>query len=530
LVGGQIAEAAWSNFSKTIPLIVARCLTARLTVRRPHVRRSHPENRAVAFFPSFGASGIADAACRAGGCGKGIDIPPGGLIMSLDNVSRNPAVDFALDANSGQIPEEARAHAALLLLDTLGVAAAARDTEAGRIVREMSVRHYAPGPGAEVSHILFDGRPASIPGAAFAAASQTDNLDAHDGFNPTKGHIGVAVIPAMVAVAEHLSDLSGRAALDALVVGYEVAGRAGLALHSSVSDYHTSGAWNALGVAAMAGRLRGATREQLRQALGIAEYHGPRSQMMREIANPTMLHDGSGMGAFVGLSAVLLAEMGFTGAPAITIEAEEQAHIWSDLGERWTVSEQYIKPYPICRWAHAAIDGAAKIVSEAGITAGDIERITVNSFNEATKLFPGMPQTTSEAQYSLPFAVASMIVHGKVGVDQITGTALSDQTVAGLVARTEMHAVQKHIERFPVGRWADVTIRLKDGREFVSGDVPARGGAEAPMSTDDIEAKFLDFAGPALGTKRSLLIRDAILGLTEPRRRFEDILPLLVSE
>ncbi len=55
-------------------------------------------------------------------------------------------------------------------------------------------------------------------------------------------------------------------------VGYEIAGRAGLSLHASVSDYHTSNAWNALGVLAMAARLRGFDDEQLRQGLGIAEY------------------------------------------------------------------------------------------------------------------------------------------------------------------------------------------------------------------------------------------------------------------
>ncbi len=77
---------------------------------------------------------------------------------------------------------------------------------------------------------------------------------------------------------------------------YEIAARVALALHATLSDYHTSGAWNALDVAALGYRLRGASPGQLCQALGIAEYHGPRSQMMREIANPTMLYDGSGRG------------------------------------------------------------------------------------------------------------------------------------------------------------------------------------------------------------------------------------------
>jgi 2-methylcitrate dehydratase PrpD len=128
------------------------------------------------------------------------------------------------------------------------------------------------------------------------------------------------VVPALCALAEAKPDLTGREALAAMVMAYEVAARAAVALHTSVSDYHTSGAWNGLGVAALGCRLRGLRPDTLRHALGIAEYHGPRSQMMREIANPTMLHDGSGMGALTGMMAVLLAEDGFTGAPAITVE------------------------------------------------------------------------------------------------------------------------------------------------------------------------------------------------------------------
>ena len=99
----------------------------------------------------------------------------------------------------------------------------------------------------------------------------------------------------------------------------------------------------------MASRLRGVPDLQLREAIGIAEYHCPRSQMMCEIAKPSMLHDGSGWNAMVGLSSTILAERGFTGAPAITVEAEDAASFWFDLGSRWITQVQYVKPYPICR-------------------------------------------------------------------------------------------------------------------------------------------------------------------------------------
>ena len=88
-------------------------------------------------------------------------------------------------------------------------------------------------------------------GAAWALATQIDNLDAHDGLNATRGHIGCNLVPALFAYAEQHPSLTGRQALAALAMGDEVAARAAIALHAMVSDYHTSGAWNAPGVAAM---------------------------------------------------------------------------------------------------------------------------------------------------------------------------------------------------------------------------------------------------------------------------------------
>ena len=223
--------------------------------------------------------------------------------------------DFTFGLQPDHLQTSTRQAAARMLLDTLGIVIGSKEMEAGRIARETAVALYSTGDPALSARLPLDGRRVSLAGAAYATATQTDNLDGHDGYNPTKGHIGVVVIPALLALAETLPDFSGPEALTAVTIGYEIAGRAGISLHDTVSDYHTSGAWNALGVVAMAARLRKMSADQLRQAMGIAEYHGPRSQMMREIANPTMLHDGSGWGAMVGLSSAILAEKGFTRRP-----------------------------------------------------------------------------------------------------------------------------------------------------------------------------------------------------------------------
>ncbi len=417
--------------------------------------------------------------------------------------------------------------AALQMLDTMGIIAAATPLDAGRIARDGATLLYGSSDPSTTARIMFDGRKASLAGAAFAAATETDNLDGHDGYLPTKGHIGVAVVPALAALAEIKPDLDGREALAALIIGYEVAGRAAIALHATVADYHTSGAWNCIGVAAMAARLMGLTETQWRHAAGTAEYHGPRSQMMREIATPTMLHDGSGMGALVGLSSAVLAARGFEGAPAITLEAAEVAEHWADLGRFWQIEHQYIKPYPICRWAHAAVDATRMLCLRHQLGPDDIAAIRVNSFHNAAALFPGMPATTSEAQYSLAFPVATMVAHGRIGVEHIVGAGLSDPEVARVLARIEVREAERHTVRYPMGRWADVAITTRDGRRFESGDVHASGGPEAPFTPADICAKYMAYAAPVLGEARAAAIRDRILGLAEPSSRFSDLAALL---
>lgn len=432
--------------------------------------------------------------------------------------------EFALSGRD--IPQSTLDMAATLLIDTVGVAAGAAGLAAGRIARDHVFAFHGAGAPEHAAHMMFDGRCASIPGAAFATATQIDNLDAHDGLNQTKGHIGCAVVPALFAFAENRPELSARDALKVLVVAYEIAARAAFALHTSVSDYHTSGAWNALGVAAIGCRLGDANPDQLRQAFGIAEYHGPRSQMMREIANPTMLHDGSGMGALVGSMAALMAKDGFTGAPAITVENEDAAQFWADLGEVWTIEQNYIKPYPICRWAHAALDALSGLMRAHGFHADDVANIKVNTFAESAALFPGMPATTSQAQYSLPFALATMLVHGRIGPDEITGAGLSDPQVAALLPRISVHEAVRHSERFPKGRWSDVTVELKDGRRLASGDVNARGGSEAPMDMHEVEAKFHIMAS-ALPEPRRRAIWEMREQLMQPEAKFEELARLV---
>ena len=120
-----------------------------------------------------------------------------------------------------------------------------------------------------------------------------------------------------------------------------------------------------------------------------------------------------------------------------------------------------------------------------------------------------------------------MIAHGHIGVEHITGSGLTDPLVADILNRITVDETERHSDRFPASRIADVVVTTISGERFESGDVHARGGPEAPMSRDDIIDKFMSFAAPVLGESRANEIREATLGLAKPNSRFSELACLL---
>jgi len=223
---------------------------------------------------------------------------------------------------------------------------------------------------------------------------------------------------------------------------------------------------------------------------------------MRVIDHPTMLKDGSAMGALAGVSAALLAAEGFTGAPAVTVTDAALAAIWGDLGRRWRIEEQYVKAYPVCRWAQPAVEAVLSLSRTHDIAPGSIERVTIHSFTEAVRLTTRRPRTTDDAQYSLPFPVAAALLRGRLGLAEIDGPGLADPEVLALSEAMVLVEEPDYCARFPVERWAHAVIDLADGRRLVSPPCPARGDPEAPFSDADLEHKFRDLAAPLLGNEK----------------------------
>lgn len=440
-----------------------------------------------------------------------------------------PFHSFASQLQFDDLPESLLFILRRSFLDTLGVAAVASTTDMAQIAVRTARLMFGP-TSIGGARVLMDGTPLSPAGAAMAGGFTVDAVDAHDTTTPCKGHVGSAVFPALLAIADVLPDtLTGADFAAHLAVAYEVSSRAGLAQHATCADYHTSGAWTAVGVATAAARMLKCPPEVIRHAAGIAEYHGPRSQMMRCIDHPTMVRDGVGWGAPSGVVAAYLAAEGFTGAPALT--CEEAPEFWHDLGAAWrTVEDTSYKAYPCCRWAHPSIDSVAHLMTEHQLSPSDIAKVEIRTFHNATRLAGHRPTTPDEFAYGIAFPVATMIVRGQIGVPELALDTLSDPQIRAMSDRVELIDDPHFTKISQAKRWAQVTLETPDGTRFE--DIPRtpKGDNDLPLSDMEISEKFHLFADPVLGTSRSQEIKDLCVEFDRlSARDFRRLLDLSLS-
>jgi len=226
-----------------------------------------------------------------------------------------------------------------------------------------------------------------------------------------------------------------------------------------------------------------------------------------------------------GVSAAYLAADGFTGAPAVTVEAPEVADIWANLGKRWFILEQYFKPFPVCRWAQPAVRAALDLRKRHGLSSRDIDRIEVTTFHESLRLATRAPQSTEAAQYSTSFPVAVAIARGKVDPEDISGAALHDKDVLRLSRDMRISESDAFNSAFPVRRFSQVTLHLHGGGQVTSEPTEASGDPENPAPDAEVRAKFHAYATSVLGAERAGQIEASVDDLgAVPLSRLTDLI------
>jgi 2-methylcitrate dehydratase PrpD len=402
------------------------------------------------------------------------------------------AVEFARSATIADAPDDVETHVKARVLDTLAAITAGYRQEGVDIVREYATTRLDGTETAQATLLDGSGETVAVEGATLANGVAANALDVDDGHREVKGHPAAVVVPPALAAAE-VVDASIRDVLDAVFVGYELAVRAGLAIHAVDDVYTGTGSWGALGAAAATARLFEFSDEQTTHALAVAEYHAPRTPIMRGVEKPGMTKDGIGWGAYAGVVAAQLAEAGFTGSGTVF----DEAAVEDTLREEFHVTQGYLKPYPCCRWAQPGVEAVLRLRSRYDVDPTSVESVRVATFEEATQLHTRRPETPEEAQYSYPYPVAAALVRGQFTQAEHAASARTDATILALADRVEFVVDDALNERFPTECLARVAVETAE--ETYRSDVTrGRGARDAPLSSGERLQKARRFVSPTL--------------------------------
>ena len=164
------------------------------------------------------------------------------------------------------------------------------------------------------------------------------------------------------------------------------------------------------------------------------------------------------------------------------------------------------------------MDALAGILANEHLEPDDIESIVcrVPAIAVPMVLEPGerkrAPSTPYEAKFSLPFCLATLLVHGDAGIERFTRDAIRHPGILALASR-----VGYVVEEFPGGNQLSggVEVTTRDGRRLTAEVLHPRGGQANPVSAEDVERKFVSNAGLALGPDNAAALLDGLLRLGE---------------
>lgn len=403
---------------------------------------------------------------------------------------------FALNTKWSDFPEPVKEHIKMCgidLMTALILGSYGRQFKAGqKLAESMALVGDIPVIGSDKHYNLL--------GATIVMGHASNSFDIDDGHKMICGHPGTSFVAGTLASAVS-NGVSYQEYLTTLGVCYELSIRWALAMQDHYHYLHSTGAYGAFGTALGAGRLLGFDEKALNTALSIADYHAPMTPVMRAVEYPSMNKDGVPFGALVGMMAVLETASGSSGKTHLLEMPEYVGHLDS-LGKKYHIMDLYFKPYTCCRWAHQPIKACQDLMHEHKFTGTDVEHVKINTFLSAARLSKIIPHETDEAQYNIAFPVASALVHGDVGFNQVRQEALDNKNVLDMMGRLEFVVDPAMDKLFPEKRMAWVEILLKDGRVYHSKVYEAAGEPDDPeLSMDWIKDKFRRITSPMINAK-----------------------------
>jgi 2-methylcitrate dehydratase PrpD len=384
------------------------------------------------------------------------------------------------------LPETAVHQAKRLLLDGISwMCLGARKREAAGICG------LATGSKADDSCTIV-GTPHQAPcgDAVFANAAHAQVHDCNDGWSTVKEggsyHAGRVVIPVALTLGEHGS-IPGQDLLSAIVTGYEVAARVRSCSRRSASDLY--------GAAAAASKILKLSEHRIPHALALADLHGPLVLPGPEDFDTDANYLSNGYIARAGVEAAFQAREGFR-APLSTEHVERVGSFPCQSREtEYAILTTYIKPYPTCRYCHAATDVALEYRQERQFSVPTIKavRVRIGGGDYVTRR-AGPDTYFKTCQFSLPYAMACALLDGQVAEEQFTAERIARRDVQELQHRISVTVDEALSEGGP-RHLAHVVVESVDGSEFARQVVFPRGAPQNALSDEELQEKFRKWVG-----------------------------------
>ena len=413
------------------------------------------------------------------------------------------------------LPPEVIKRTKLLILDTVGIIIRARHDAESTSSLVSAINKLEMSNGS--CQVFSDEKNYSPSAAALLNGTLAHSLDFDDTHAEASLHSSAPILAAALAAAE-MNQSSGQELIAACVVGYEVQIRLGLAGGSSThykKGFHPSATCGVFGAAAAAGYLIGLDKDQYISAFGIA--------LSQSAGSMQFLTDGAwtkrshvGQAAQNGLSCAIMAGEGFKG-PSQAFEGQwGYFHSYASggnmdkavdgLGKKFETLNLGVKPYPSCRYSHAAIDGIIELKKELGFSADDLDDVDIGLSETALNIigYPlrdkQNPKSVVDGQFSMPFCAAVAVQSGGLKWDDYKNH-LSNKDTLSLCSKITVNPDMDAEECCPEYMSAKVKIVVKGKKHEKFIKIP-KGEPENFMDDSEFISKFRSLTEPYLSNMR----------------------------
>jgi 2-methylcitrate dehydratase PrpD len=396
-----------------------------------------------------------------------------------------------------------------LILDTVGVGISGSATDPGQmliqIIRELG--------GPCESTLFGDGCRVNCVNASYVNAFLADILDYEDTL-PGLSHPTAVIVSSALAVGEK-TGATGKELVASVAAGYEAAARIARAVRPTPdrsTKVAVAYAWHGLGAAIAASKLMRLSKEGILDSLAYAASASPLPTWITGYGKPFhWIKNNFGEQAAAGTMGALLASRGYL-CPRSILESEkgfwlmvgsdsfDPEKMIKDLGHEYVLMKAGFKPYAACRWIHTTLDALQSMLGEHDTHVEDIKEVVVHCSPETIALGfeDHRPQTLVDAEFSVPYTVAMVLLKEQTGLNWYTREKLSDPRILAIAAKVKLVG---DLESFWTKGTHEIPVRvevvLKNGTRLERAEHVPRGDPANPVSAEFLKDKFVDSVGQA---------------------------------